>query len=222
MVRRLGGNLCRHWQHGSSRRGHYDGVRSLSLVGGMVRPSSPLAMPIKSVQVLSLDGAEQARLIQILNKGTQVQVGDVVAIVETDQGSRVEIASPLTGQLTQHAIPLHDVVRVGDHLLDIDTDVVPERSQQQLDGEELSQHLQDHQGELQDDFFEQYLMWDDIDRLKQLVFTIRDRFPRWSVKSLTLLEYILKLQAEQDKPAVEVAATHTDLGIVLLRKWPNV
>jgi tetratricopeptide (TPR) repeat protein len=208
------------------RHGHPSSNQTMTTtLSSLARPSLPRWMPVKSVQVFSLEGAERAKLVKMAPTGTVVHAGDIVAVLETvPKGKLIEVASPLTGQLTKIKIPLQEIVQVGDDLMEVDTDfVIPTSSQQQqqpqtqqqLDSDALLQHLKQNKGELQEQFFQQYLKWKDIPRLQQLVQTIRDRVPNLKVKALTLLEYILKLQMDTYAPPAQVAATHTDLGIVL-------
>jgi tetratricopeptide (TPR) repeat protein/biotin carboxyl carrier protein len=198
-------------------------------------PTLAKHMPIKKVELMSLgqvgrksDSAsseastpvpvQQGTLQAVTSpKGSHVIAGDVVVVVETSDGARVEIRAPQSGQIVSVAKELNAAVTLGDCLFEIDTDTVDIATQ---DFERLANHIQSNQGILQEEWFQETFLGtiDDIGRLKKIAVMIRDGMPRkWLPKSLNVLGRILELQQEQKEttPGLEVAQTATDIGIVL-------
>ena len=233
----------------TARADHHDQwATKLPAVGRSYSSSPNVPMPIKSIDVYSLQGSAAGRLIKTLPLGTNVSIGDVVAKIEVEKTSAtasdkssseiIDIISPLNGELTKIYTPIQETVQVGDTILDIDTDKYvedanngksdnntgnaampdPNDPNQQVYDEDLEQlmiHLQRNDGRIQDDYFQKYLTWTDIERLQRLVRNIRIKIPSLRVKALTIIEYILELQHAENVPALDVATSHTELGILL-------
>lgn len=185
-----------------------------------------LWLPVKTVEVVSLPRTKaNARVVQrpVMALGSTVQVGDVVAVLVDGDEEQCEIVAPFSGQLMAYVAPTDQPVSIGDALFTIDTDAEPTAEGDRNDvASVIAQHVKENQGRLEDEFLNSMLFSDDnIDRLRNVAVQLRDRFPAHRSKALRFFERILMLQKEGMADAtatcspLEVAATYTDIGIVL-------
>ncbi|CAB9514379.1 Involved in proper cytoplasmic distribution of mitochondria (By similarity) [Seminavis robusta] len=212
------------------------------------------AMPLKAVEVLSLgdassssSAAKKFKLLETpLLKGSFVEQGDIVGIVQQDENNdsskTFEIPSPSTGRLVQVHMQVGDEIQVGDTLVTIDTDAVENAAQnatshnasnatttttepENAHVKELILHLQETRGELSDAHVQQLCKTiTDIESLRAIASLLTERFPNTplQMKALPFLETVLLRQQGQNSDnsqelLLEQATTHTDLGILLYR-----
>jgi biotin carboxyl carrier protein len=146
-----------------------------------VTRTRPVALPIKAVEVLKLsddneDTTKATKGILVstpMLQGSLVQAGDIVAVIETldgDAAAKVEIPSPCTGRLVELVRDVDDTVHLGDVVVKIDTDAVEaahsSQSPEQLEAasklppivQDMLQHIQDHHGDLQEEFLQTKLV----------------------------------------------------------------
>ena len=190
-------------------------------------------LPIQTVELLGLMPGSGHTLskttAQVVEQpvvvGSWVDAGDLVAVLETDQGIRTEIRAPESGGRVQawHC-QVDDHVSIGDALFDLDT--AGPAAVEDPDVQAVRNEMQAHGGNITDSFLQKYMEQGDVKRLQYLALLLRDRFTQHRPKALRLLERVLELQKEQSNNStttsedetnatIDIAQTYTDIGMVL-------
>lgn len=187
-----------------------------------VSPTLSCGMPIKTIELVSLGKVtvEKGRLVEVtVPPGQYVQAGDIVAVVDTPYGDRIQVATPESGRLVAILHELLDSVRVGDALFSLDTDqTMPAAAETGSDEQAIVNHMQENGGLLGETFVNELIELEDTPRLRQLALLFRDRFPAHRSIGLRFLERVLTLQRDNSEtPATTVAETFSDIGILQYR-----